>query len=190
MFIVGIGIILGDGFLDRVKPSHNTRLRIEQSYPEKERYLRSLYELFEPITTMSPTILTRKDKRSGTTTQSLYFRTLAMPCLNHYYDLFYKERVKVIPRNLNTLLTSRGLAYWICDDGGKSVHNQTILHTRSFTKKDVEYIQTVLNKNFELRTRLEEKKQDQWVIYIPVRQKIKLIDIVGPYMHKSMMYKL
>lgn len=38
---------------------------------------------------MSPTILTRKDKRSGTTTQSLYFRTLAMPCLNDYYDLFY-----------------------------------------------------------------------------------------------------
>ena len=111
MFIVGIGIILGDGFLDRVKPSHNTRLRIEQSYPEKERYLRSLYELFEPITTMSPTNLTRKDKPSGTTTQSLYFRTLAMPCLNGYYDLFYKERVKVIPRNLSTLLTARGLAY-------------------------------------------------------------------------------
>jgi hypothetical protein len=31
-----IGIILGDGFLERVKASHNTRLRIEQSYPEKE----------------------------------------------------------------------------------------------------------------------------------------------------------
>ena len=39
-----IGIILGDGFLERNKPSHNTRLRIEQSYPEKEKYLNSLYE--------------------------------------------------------------------------------------------------------------------------------------------------
>jgi hypothetical protein len=38
---------------------------------------------------------------------------------------------------------------------------QTIIHTRAFTLKDVEYIQEVLNKNFELRTRLEEKKQDQ-----------------------------
>ena len=27
--------------------------------------------------------------------------------------------------------------------------------------KDVEYIQEVLNKNFELRTRLEEKKEGQ-----------------------------
>jgi hypothetical protein len=76
------------------------------------------------------------------------------------------------------------------DDGGKSVHNQTILHTRAFSKEDVEYLQTVLNKNFELITRLEEKTPDQWVIYIPVRQKIKLKDIVGPYMHKSMLYKL
>lgn len=57
-----IGIILGDGFLERVKASHNTRLRIEQSYPppEKEEYLKSLYTLLEPLTTMTPTILTRK----------------------------------------------------------------------------------------------------------------------------------
>lgn len=71
-----------------------------------------------------------------------------------------------------------------------NLYNQTILQTRFFKKEDVEYLQTVLNKNFELRTRLEEKTQNQWVIYIPVRQKIKLIDIVGPYMHKSMLYKV
>nr|YP_009543506.1 LAGLIDADG endonuclease [Coniothyrium glycines]AYU74396.1 LAGLIDADG endonuclease [Coniothyrium glycines] len=185
-----IGIILGDGFLERVKPNHNTRLRIEQSYPEKEKYLRSLYDLLEPLTTMSPTILTRKDKRSSIKSQSLYFRTLAMPCLNDYYDLFYKEKVKVIPRNLSPLLTARGLAYLIMDDGGKSVHNQTVLHTRSFTLEDVKYFQSVLLENFDLVTRLEEKKKDQWVIYIPVRQVTKLKDIVGPYMHKSMLYKI
>ena len=67
------------------------------------------------------------------------------------------------------------------DDGGKSVHNQTILHTRSFSKEEVVYLQSVLKKNFELVTRLEEKKENQWVIYIPVRQKIRLKDIVGPY---------
>lgn len=68
------------------------------------------------------------------------------------------------------------------DDGGKSVYNQTILHTRSFKIEDVKFIQSVLLENFGLVTRLEEKKKDQWVIYIPVRQKIRLKDIVGPYM--------
>jgi hypothetical protein len=47
------------------------------------------------------------------------------------------------------------------DDGGKSVYNQTIIHTRCFSKEEVIYIQSVLNKNFELRTRIEEKTKDQ-----------------------------
>jgi hypothetical protein len=177
-----IGIILGDGFLERSKPTHNTRIRIEQSYPEKTEYLKSLHEVLEPLTAMEPTLLSRNNKKTGITTQSLYFRTLAMPCLNYYYELFYNNNIKRIPRNLEELLTARGLAYWIMDDGGKSVHNQTILHTRSFSKKEVEYIQTVLSKNFVLRasrfalrasrfalrasrfalkTRLEEKTQGQ-----------------------------
>lgn len=105
-----IGIILGDGSLERSKSSHNTRLRIEQAYPEKEGYLRSLYDLLEPMASMVPTILSRKDKRNGTITQSLYFRTLAMPCLNFYYELFYVNKVKIIPKNLGELLTARGLA--------------------------------------------------------------------------------
>jgi hypothetical protein len=146
-----IGIILGDGFLERSKPTHNTRIRIEQSYPEKTEYLKSLHEVLEPLTAMEPTLLSRNNKKTGITTQSLYFRTLAMPCLNYYYELFYNNNIKRIPRNLEELLTARGLAYWIMDDGGKSVHNQTILHTRSFSKKEVEYIQTVLSKNFVLR---------------------------------------
>lgn len=76
------------------------------------------------------------------------------------------------------------------DDGGKSVYNQTILHTRAFKLEDVKFLQSVLLANFGLITRLEEKKKDQWVIYIPVRQKTRLKDIVGPYMDESMLYKV
>jgi len=156
-----IGIILGDGFVDRAKSKYNTRIRLEQSYPEKSEYLKSLYELFEPLVAMEPTLLTRENKKTGVVTKSLYFRTLAMPCLNYYHELFYKDGVKIVPQNLTELLTARGLAYWIMDDGGKSIYNQTILHTRSFSKQEVEYLQFVLNQNFGLKTRLEEKKQDQ-----------------------------
>ena len=148
-----IGIILGDGHLSRNKPSFNTKLCIEQSYPEKELYLKSLYTLFEPLVAMNPNISTRKDKRNNSITQSMYFKTLSMPCLNYYYDIFYKEKVKCVPRNLHDLLTARGLAYLIMDDGGKSLSNQTILHTRAFTLEDVKYLQTVLLDNFELITR-------------------------------------
>ena len=86
-------------------------MRVEQSYPEKEEYLRSLYTLLEPLTAMTPTILTRNDVRTGTISKSLYFRTLAMPCLNYYYELFYKDRVKFIPSDPGGSLAARGLAY-------------------------------------------------------------------------------
>jgi hypothetical protein len=116
-----IGLILGDGFLERGKSTHNTRIRIEQSYPEKSEYLKSLYKLLEPLTAMEPTILTRNNKKRGLITQSLYFRTLAMPCLNYYYDLFYKDKIKVIPRNLDELLTAilrpRSKDPWVWTEG-------------------------------------------------------------------------
>lgn len=140
--------MLGDGHLIRAKPTHNARLQIDQSYPEKEQYLMSLYKLLEPLTTMSPTILTRKDKRSGSVTQSMYFRTLSMPCLNYYHEIFYNNKVKVVPRNLGKLLTARGLPHFIMDDGGRSVYNQTILHTRAYSLDDVKFIQSVLFDNF------------------------------------------
>ena len=63
-----IGIILGDGFIEKNKPTHNARIRIEQSYPKKSEYLKSLHKLFEPLTAMEPTLLTRNNKKRGTTT--------------------------------------------------------------------------------------------------------------------------
>lgn len=76
------------------------------------------------------------------------------------------------------------------DDVGKSSYNQTIIHTRSFSKNEIFNIQKVFNENFDLTTRIQENTKNQWIIYIPIKQKIKLKQIVGPYMHKSMLYKI
>lgn len=78
------------------------------------------------------------------------------------------------------------------DDGGKSYYGQTIIHTRSYTKLEVELLQKVIWTNFGLTSRLEEKVKDQYILYIQVRQDVKnkLYNLVQPYMHPSMMYKL
>jgi hypothetical protein len=61
---------------------------------------------------MNPVILTRKpDKRTGKIYKSLCFRTLTLPCLNEYHNMFYKNKVNIIPENLDKLLTPIGLAY-------------------------------------------------------------------------------
>src|SRR6202048_1581938 len=104
---------------------------------------------------------------------SIRFSTLSLPCLNDYYELFYKDGRKIIPNNISELLTARGLAYFIMDDSGKSYYGQTIIHTRFYTKLEVELLQETLFKNFGLTSRLEEKSKDQWILYIQVRQDVK-----------------
>jgi LAGLIDADG DNA endonuclease family. len=153
-----IGIMLGDGYLARVKSTHNTRLQIEQAYPKKEDYLLSLFYLFKPLVISNPAIVVRKiDKRTGKYYKSIKFRTSSMGCLNKYHDLFYKNRIKIVPKNIHELLMAIGLAYWIMDDGSKTFYNQTILHTRAFSKEEVVLLQNALNTKFKLKTRIVEK---------------------------------
>lgn len=104
--------MLGDGHLERRKLTHNTRLRIDQSYPEKKEYVKNLFEIFKPMLGLKhPILLTRHNTKRNTTNQSLYFATLSLPCLNSYHHLFYEKKVKKVPTNLKQLLTPRGLAY-------------------------------------------------------------------------------
>ena len=57
--------------------------------------------------------------------QCIRFQTYSHPDFKFYYDLFYpahgalqyKGRKKRVPKNINELLTPRGLAYWFMDDG-------------------------------------------------------------------------
>lgn len=99
-----VGLMLGDGYLERSRPTHNTRLAIDQAYPEKEEYVNSLFELFKPMVSPNlerPNVSPLKPhKKTGKVYYSIRFRTLVHPCLNKYHDLFYKENKKVVPANL------------------------------------------------------------------------------------------
>jgi hypothetical protein len=106
-----VGIIFGGGSLERREITHNTRLRVEQAYLKKESYLLSILELFKPLTSNSLRIIERKpDKRTGKIYKSISFKTLNMPCLNFYFELFYGNYIKKVPKNIHKLLTARGLA--------------------------------------------------------------------------------
>jgi hypothetical protein len=68
-----VGVILGDGFLEKLNDRSNTRLRVDNSYPEQELFVIKLREIFDSIVNMPPKVLTRTDKRSSKITQSIYF---------------------------------------------------------------------------------------------------------------------
>jgi LAGLIDADG DNA endonuclease family len=115
-----IGTILGDSSLEKRGRSQNARLRFDQTFPEHTTYLMHIYSHFINLAGKGPKVYIRKPDKLRSTNKiysSMQFKILALPCLNYYYDLFYKEGKKIIPSNISDLLTARAFAYWISDEG-------------------------------------------------------------------------
>lgn len=185
-----IGIILGDGHLERLKSTSNTRLRVEQVYPAQEEFLRRVRLIFDPITNMAPGVLTRKDRRNKGTTQSLYFWTMTVPCLNYFHDLFYEDKTKIIPKNVVELLTPIGLAYLTMGDGFLIKEGGVMLCTDSFTKEHVQLLADALTSRFGLSCTLRKRGDDAYRLYILKSSLPELRAIAGSFFVPSMLYKL
>ena len=103
--------------MERDKPTHNSRVRYDQTYPGHKEYLLSLYDIFKDLTGRPPKIHIRKpDKRTNKNYQTIAFKSLRYTSLNYFYDLFYKydennKRYKIVPYNIKKLLNARALAY-------------------------------------------------------------------------------
>ena len=65
------------------------------------------------VYTLSPPKSTNRkpDKRTGKIYNSLIFKTRMLPCFNYLWDLFYIDKVKIIPSNIGLLLTEVALAF-------------------------------------------------------------------------------
>ena len=186
-----IGVILGDGFLEKLNVRSNTRLKIDNTYPDQEEFVNTLRKLFDPITNMEPKILTRTDKRSNKVSQSIYFWTLTLPCLNFYHELFYKDRIKLIPSNIGELLTEKGLAFWLMGDGFyRKDRGGVLICTDSYSLADVQLLRTVLIEKFGLVASIQKRREDVYRIYINKTSSENLIDLVKPYFIPRMFYKL
>lgn len=95
-----VGLLLGDVSAERTKSTQNTRLRFEQSIKHKN-YILFLYDLFKDFVGTPPSSPTRKPhNKTGIIYETIAFKTLRFPCFNYYYELFYKNSIKIIPLNL------------------------------------------------------------------------------------------
>jgi hypothetical protein len=112
-----IGTILGDMSIEKPKPNSNSRLQFKQSIINKV-YIEHLYSLFKDYCGSEPKIMSNFDSRpnKNKTYSSIKFQTLSLPCFNKYRELFYNSStegvgVKIIPSDLENLLTPISLAY-------------------------------------------------------------------------------
>jgi hypothetical protein len=108
-----IGSMLGDLTVEKPNLSCNARIQFKQSIINKD-YIEHMYELFKEFCGSKPLVMSKFDTRptKNKVYSAIKVQTLSLPCFNIYRELFYNsEGKKILPPNLEDLLTSRGLAY-------------------------------------------------------------------------------
>ena len=155
-----IGTLLGDASMQKVAPTHESNIKWEQKSSQKD-YIFHIYSVFEPFILMVPLLRSIKGGNAQDR-QSYWIRSLRHPFFSQYKQLFYKQddsgkQYKIVPDNIQLLLTPRALAYWFMDDGSFS-NNSLNLHTQGFKVKDVEKLRNALNKNFSIQSNLHKDK--------------------------------
>ena len=190
-----IGLLLGDGHIQ--SRNGNSRFIYGQSSLREHHlnYFNHIFDLFKPFISKDffPKSRTFIDKRTKNTYSSISFATLTLPCFNKYRNLFYnEENKKIVPLNINQLLTPIGLAYWIMDDG--SLQNKGLhLSTYSFTLEDITLLKSTLENlfapDFLIKCTIHNHKKG-YRIYIWEESMNNIRDRISPYMHKDMLYKI
>ena len=84
-----------------------------------------------------------KDNRTNEIYSAVSFTTMQLPCFNEYRELFYELNKKIVPENINKMLTARGLAFWIMDDGSKQGSGLHI-SVYGFSNQDVDKLMFTL----------------------------------------------
>lgn len=182
--------MLGDLSAEKRKFKSSTRLQFKQSIINKP-YIDHLWSIFKTYCGSHPINLAYFDNRPNKLKEykAIKFQTYSLPCFNIYRELFYDlNGIKIIPANILELLSPRGLAYWIMDDGykfGKGLY----ISTDSYSKTDIEILVNVLKTKFDLESSLH-KTTNGYRIYIHSTAMIKLIDLIKPYLLTHFYYKL
>lgn len=111
--------MLSDGHLNRRSDTANARFMFAQSGKhEKHGYFQLVFDLFASCMTSATLAagLVIKPLHKGSAYIRISFSTIALPCFNEYYSLFYSGGIKIVPSNIGELLTvpPTGGKMWSC----------------------------------------------------------------------------
>lgn len=186
-----MGIMLGDGHIVKRSPSGNSRLVYAQTSITHKEYFHYVYNFFKPLCVSDyiPQSRTVKDNRTKKTYSAISFTTMQLPCFNVYREMFYLFKVKKVPEFIYEALTSRGLAFWIMDDGSRH-GNGLHISVYAFTNQDVGKLMFTLQDKFKLKCSIHYNRDNKPRIYIFKESMEDLKLLVAPYFIKEMLYKL
>ena len=175
-----IGTILGDGYLRIIPGRKNAFLEINHSFSQKE-YVDWKFEILQNICISKPKI------RKGNGNRIAYrFYTKQIPELTKIYKIFYKEKKKIVPNNLE--LNALTLSVWFMDDGSKCGNSNFYLNTQQFSEKHQIKLLNCLRK-FGLQANLNKDKKYYRIRFLSSSIN-KLKELLKNNIIPSMIYKL
>lgn len=140
----------------------------------------------------------------STRSQIYEFTTLRCQQLTPLASVFSDEPPRtdgVIPKKITNKLkpyiTPVSVAYWFCGDGGKADFTSNkgkgiTFHTQCFSKQECELLASFISDNLGLdaEAKLDVRSSNQYRVDILGPSYDKFIEIVGPFIHPSMAFKL
>ena len=186
-YSVMVGLLLSDGWLIfSSSKNKNARLGFKQSL-DRSTYVLHVFNILSHYCNSAPHSVT--NRRAGKINYGLEIFTRALPCFTELHYLFYPQGIKVIPSNIYDLLTPVAFAHLIMGDGSTRPTGGIMLHTNSFSIKDVVMLMNVIIIKFRLECTMH-MNYGAPKIFIPERSSVFLVPLIKPYMIPSLYYKL
>jgi len=114
--------------------------------------------------------------------------------LHNIFNIVKNKEIKTINNRWLNLITPEGIAYWFMDDGSSTYARDTSILVRfstySYSLQEIEKLQGLLYK-YGVLTSMSHTDRGKGVV-LSIRQISvnKFMDLISPYVHSSMKYKL
>ena len=187
---VVIGSVLGDSFLQKTG-TNNARLRLEHSLKQQD-YLLWKCKILKNFFQKKPEILKRFNLKFGKSYQYVRNQSYSDLEFGKLRQLFYVDGKKVIPTKISKLLKDPlSLAVWFMDDGYYYPRDKiAYIYLPKYDHDSINNLLIALKINYGLSPQLKIKKRGEYVLIFTVKDTEKLIQIIKPYIIKSMSYKI
>lgn len=183
-----VGLILGDCYLGSI--SKNTSYcKIVHSIKQKEYVEHIKNELPNLFRTIKHFKRTFKHFNINDEREYLNIESLSFTNLKFFHELFYKENVKIIPDNIEDLLTPIGIAHWYMDDGYAIPYGYCFC-TDCFSKEEQLRLIKCFKNKFDINIKLKRKNDSFRLGITDKESRNKFLLLVEPYIIESMKYKL
>lgn len=185
-----LGTLMGDMSIVRPHPTTTPRLEIGHSVRQREYLLHKM----EILNRFMWKWEVRENRGYGEGHQVMMARSSCMPAFEEIWGLVRPKGCgKVVTESWLGLMDERSIAYWYMDDGSLVRVKQRIygakFHTEGFSEKENALLASwLVSKGVE--GAVVRKRGRYFFVKIPKKGVNRLFDMVSPYIHQTMKYKI